>query len=186
MQHPIGAQFRVSQHFLQEDAFTRKIYRSGVHFGTDFACPGGTILRAPADATVVEVIKNNPTMGNCVRLEVLYDGMLTSHRFMHLSSILAVSGPVKQGTVLGKTGNTGKGASYHLHWDIMKGHFVFNNLLSKQSIIDTMLDPIKWLTLELSEKLNPLDDASTQMLVDELITRADYKQVLLERIKQQS
>lgn len=183
--HPVGKQFRVTQPFLQEDAFTKATYRSGVHFGTDFACPGGTPVFAPVDGTITEIILNNKTMGNAVRFECTVNQSLTSHRFLHLSQILCKQGPIKEGQLIGKTGNTGMGASFHLHWDIMKGQFVFNNLLSKQSVIENMLDPVIWIspTEVLSEKFDPLDSFTTQMLIDELLTRPHFKELLLDKIK---
>jgi len=123
-------------------------------------------------------------MGNAIRFECTVDGVLASHRFLHLSSINCSVGPVHEGQLIGKTGNTGMGASFHLHWDIMRGHFVFNNLLSKQAIKDTMLDPELWCSpVVISEKFDPLDTFTTQMLIDELITRPHFKELLLSKIK---
>jgi murein DD-endopeptidase MepM/ murein hydrolase activator NlpD len=183
--HPIGLQYRITQPFLQEDSFTKKTYRSGVHFGVDYGCPNGTPLIAPMDGQIVEVIRGNKSMGNAIRFECTdRTSGITSHRFLHLSEINCIVGPVKEGQLIGKTGNTGMGASYHLHWDIMIGPFVFNNLLSKQTIIDTMLDPVKWcVPSPISEKFDPLNDFTTQMLVEELITRPHYREILLAKIK---
>lgn len=188
MVHPVGLQYRVTQPFLQEDEFTRRTYRSGVHFGTDYGCPGGTPVSAPVDGTIVEIIHaNSPagkSMGNAIRFECNVNGLLSSHRFLHLSSILCSLGPVKEGQLIGKTGNTGMGASYHLHWDIMKGRYVFANLLTKQGVIDNMLDPVIWCTpTPVTEKFDPLDQFTTQVLIDELITRPHYKELLLTKIK---
>lgn len=184
MKHPVGIQYRVTQKFLQEDEFTRRTYRSGVHFGTDFACPKGTPVVAPLDGTVVEIIRNNKTMGNAVRFECVKDGTLYSLRFLHNSLISCKLGPVKEGELLALSGNTGMGASFHVHLDIMKGHFVFDYLLSKDSIIANMVDPEKWCVPKvISEKFDPLDEFTTQMLIDELVTRPFYKQLLANKIK---
>jgi len=83
MKHFVGEQFRVSQNFLQEDDFTRKTYKSGVHFGTDFATPVGTPLYSPCEGKIADVVLNHASLGNCIFFE---NG---SHviRFLHLSKV---------------------------------------------------------------------------------------------------
>jgi len=184
MVHPIGHQYRITQSFLQKDGFTKANYVSGVHFGVDFACVNVPLM-APADGRVVEIIRNNPTMGNAIRFECTVNGELTSHRFLHLSAIICTLGQVKEGQLLGKTGNTGKGAAYHLHWDIMRGQFVFANLLTEESVRRTMLDPVAWCPKPqpVSEKIDPLDAFTTERLIEEIMTRPHYKVLLLDKIK---
>lgn len=162
--HPVGEQYPISQRFGQEDAFTRATYKSGIHFGVDIACRE-VPLKAPTEAGVVGVVRNNPTLGNCIYLD---DGTYF-HRLMHLSSIDVTPGTrVTAGQVIGITGNTGLGNSYHVHWDISKKPFVFANLLTKATVLSTMVDPLVWLN---EKSTNDLSTYTTKQLLEELSKR---------------
>jgi len=140
MIHPVGEQFTISQRFLQEDDFTRRMYKSGVHFGLDIACKNEPV-KAPVDGTIVDIILNHKSLGNCV----FFDDGQYIHRFLHNNAIKVGKGPVKEGDVMAISGNTGMGAAWHVHWDIMKKPFVFNHLLSKATVQQYMIDPLEWL-----------------------------------------
>jgi murein DD-endopeptidase MepM/ murein hydrolase activator NlpD len=86
----------------------------GNHLGTDFAVPTGTPVRAPADGIVQSAGTNGGHAGTYVILDA--DG--TVHKFFHLSKIMVKTGNyVKQGDVVGLTGNTGLSTGPHLHWE---------------------------------------------------------------------
>jgi murein DD-endopeptidase MepM/ murein hydrolase activator NlpD len=169
MNHPVGEHFTISQRFLQEDDFTRRMYKSGVHFGLDIACKNEPV-KAPVDGTVVDVILNHKSLGNCI----FFDDGQNIHRFLHNSSIKVGKGPVKEGDVMAVSGNTGMGAAYHVHWDIMKKPFVFANLLSKQSVMRSMLDPLEWMqtfTSNSAPVAPSLTAFTTEQLLEEIKKR---------------
>ncbi len=88
------------------------------HRGMDFKAPVGTPIVSPRDGTVVRTDWNWSNNGNCV--EVAYrDGTLA--RFLHLSQTDVQAGAtVKEGTVLGLSGNTGHSTAPHLHYELEK------------------------------------------------------------------
>lgn len=161
--HPVGENYPVTQRFLEENDFTRKTYKSGVHFGVDFGCKNIPVL-APTDGVVVDVILNNSSLGNCV----FFDDGAYIHRFLHNESVKVSKGPIKAGTVMAISGNTGMGAAYHVHWDMMKKPFVFANLLTKKTVIENMIDPLVWLK---QAEQSPLATYTIKQLVEELSKR---------------
>lgn len=161
--HWIGEQFPITQRFAQEDAFTKKTYKSGVHFGVDWGCKE-VPLYAPCDGVIADVILNNHSLGNCI----FFDDGTHIQRILHLSKIYVSTGDrVICGQQLGVTGNTGMGAAHHLHVDIMKKPFVFANLLSKATVLSTMVDPLAWL----NDKGGDLSTYTSKQLLDELYKR---------------
>ncbi len=98
---------------------TRRSYDGGpfvsYHEGTDFAVPAGTPVHAPADGVVV-VAEPLSVRGNAVVIDHGW-GVFTG--LYHLSEIKVTPGQtVKQGDLVGLSGNTGLSTGAHLHWDI--------------------------------------------------------------------
>jgi murein DD-endopeptidase MepM/ murein hydrolase activator NlpD len=98
---------------------TRRSYDGGpfssYHEGTDFAIPAGTPVYAPADG-VVMVAEPLAVRGNGV---VIDHGWGVYTGLYHLSEIKVTPGQaVKQGDLIGLSGNTGLSTGAHLHWDI--------------------------------------------------------------------
>jgi murein DD-endopeptidase MepM/ murein hydrolase activator NlpD len=98
---------------------TRRSYDGGpftsYHEGTDFAVPAGTPVYAPADGVVV-VAEPLAVRGNAV---VINHGWGVYTGLYHLSEIKVTPGQtVKQGDLVGLSGNTGLSTGAHLHWDI--------------------------------------------------------------------
>lgn len=98
---------------------TRRSYDGGpfvsYHEGTDFAVPAGTPVHAPADGVVV-VAEPLAVRGNAV---VIDHGWGVYSGLYHMSEIKVTPGQVvKQGDVVGLSGNTGLSTGAHLHWDI--------------------------------------------------------------------
>jgi murein DD-endopeptidase MepM/ murein hydrolase activator NlpD len=83
------------------------------HNGTDFAVPVGTPVKSPQDGVVINT-GGGDGRGNYI--EVKSSGVV--HKFFHLSKIQVSQGQqVKQGQVIGLTGNTGHSTGPHLHWE---------------------------------------------------------------------
>lgn len=98
---------------------TRRSYGGGpmtsYHEGTDFAVPAGTPVYAPADGVVVIAEQLN-VRGNAV---VIDHGWGVFSGLYHLSEIKVTPGQqVKQGDLIGLSGNTGLSTGAHLHWDV--------------------------------------------------------------------
>ena len=86
-----------------------------MHTGIDFRAPIGYPARATADGTVT-IASYNGGYGNMV--EVDHGNGITT-RYGHLSKILVKVGQVvSKGTVLGRTGSTGRSTGPHLHYEV--------------------------------------------------------------------
>jgi murein DD-endopeptidase MepM/ murein hydrolase activator NlpD len=111
---PVDKFIRISSPFG-----TRRSYGGGpmtsYHEGTDFAIPAGTPVYAPADG-VVMIAEPLAVRGNAV---VIDHGWGVYTGLYHLSEIKVTPGQqVKQGDLIGLSGNTGLSTGAHLHWDI--------------------------------------------------------------------
>jgi murein DD-endopeptidase MepM/ murein hydrolase activator NlpD len=83
------------------------------HNGTDFPVPTGTPVRSPENGEVSRTGSDNMN-GNFV---VIKSGS-NEHFLLHLSKINVSNGQsVKQGEVIGLSGNTGHSTGPHLHWE---------------------------------------------------------------------
>ena len=83
------------------------------HNGTDFPVPTGTPVKSPENGVVSRTGSDNMN-GNFV---VIKSGN-TEHFLLHLSKINVSNGQtVKQGEVVGLSGNTGHSTGPHLHWE---------------------------------------------------------------------
>ncbi len=110
---PVDQFIRISSPFG-----TRRSYDGGpmtsYHEGTDFAVPAGTPVYAPADG-VVMIAEPLAVRGNAV---VIDHGWGVYSGLYHLSEIKVTPGQrVKQGDLIGLSGNTGLSTGAHLHWD---------------------------------------------------------------------
>lgn len=84
------------------------------HLGVDIMTPTGTPLYAPCDGTATKVIGNE--IGNAIYLKTAKNLV----RFLHLSKYVKL-GEVKEGDLIGYTGNTGLSTGPHCHTDVSKG-----------------------------------------------------------------
>ncbi len=110
---------------------TRRSYNKGpydqIHTGTDFACPPGAPIYAPADGVVV-FTDSLHVRGNATIIDHGW-GVYTG--YWHQSEIkVKVGDTVRQGQVIGAVGSTGRANGPHLHWEMFIG--------------GVQVDPLQW------------------------------------------
>lgn len=84
------------------------------HNGQDFGCPVGTPILAPHDGRVIEALNDSTGYGWYVKIENDKEGSILAH-FKESPSV-KVGDSVKQGQVVGSSGNSGNSTGPHLHW----------------------------------------------------------------------
>ena len=85
-----------------------------MHQGSDIASPIGSPLHAFTDGVITDTGYEGG-YGNYIAWKDIF-GM--EHFYAHLDKIMAKRGDsVKAGTVIGKSGDTGRGTGPHLHWE---------------------------------------------------------------------
>ena len=95
------------------------------HNGVDIKAPVGTWVGAAAAGRILEAGWNNG-YGNYIKIDH-HNGYTTLYG--HLSKIYVHSGQtVKAGSLIAKSGNTGRSTGPHLHFSIFKGDKVMNPL----------------------------------------------------------
>jgi hypothetical protein len=95
-------------------------WESGHHTGLDFHASVGTAVHAAASGKVVEVNHMGGSYGNEVIIR--HNGSFFT-QYAHLSAFAAglhVGQAVKQGQLIGKSGNTGNTTGPHLHFEVRK------------------------------------------------------------------
>lgn len=109
--------------------------RSGrMHEGVDFTPGAGSPVQAIADGTVRIATESGGAYGVTVVIDHVIDGQLVSSRYGHMEygSLQVVQGQkITVGTVIGRTGNTGRSFGAHTHVEILLGG-------------TTAIDPIPW------------------------------------------
>jgi len=106
--------------------FGDKTFYNDFHIGLDLFVPVGTPIYAPEDGYATKKITN--IIGNAI----YFEGS-KFQRFLHLSKYGKL-GKVKEGDIMGYTGNTGQSTGPHLHSDVSKGELDLANY--KTSFID--------------------------------------------------
>lgn len=109
---PVAEHISVSSNFgLRSDPFTR---RPAMHSGIDFRARTGTPILATGAGNVT-IAEYHRGYGNLVEID---HGNEITTRFAHLSSISVVPGQfVAAGTMLGRSGSTGRSTGPHLHYE---------------------------------------------------------------------
>ena len=91
--------------------------RRGGHSGTDFKADVGTPIRATFNGRITRTSWNRRGNGYCVEID--HPNQKVKTRYLHLSKVLVKRGQyVKQGEMIGKSGNTGRSFAPHLHYEI--------------------------------------------------------------------
>lgn len=110
--------------------------RSGrMHQGVDFTPGAGAPIQAITDGTVRVATNNGGAYGVHVIIDHEIDGQMISSHYAHmiLDSIQVVPGQkIEVGTVIGRTGNTGRSFGAHLHFELLLNG-------------TTHIDPLPWL-----------------------------------------
>ncbi|MBQ9992370.1 MAG: peptidoglycan DD-metalloendopeptidase family protein [Firmicutes bacterium] len=106
------------------DSFGKK-RSTGIHTGLDIAVNTGTEVKAMADGVVV-LSERESAYGNLIKIDH-GDGVETW--YAHLSKRkVALGDVVKQGDVIGLSGNTGRSTGPHLHVEVRIDQVAFNAL----------------------------------------------------------
>lgn len=114
---PLAERFRISSRFNlnRRHPITGRVQP---HYGTDFATPTGTRVRAPADGRVVRS-QWHAFAGNYIAID---HGQGFETRYLHLlRSQVKVGQDIKRGQIIGQTGNTGRSTGPHLHYELHIG-----------------------------------------------------------------
>ena len=93
------------------------------HQGVDFAAPTGTSIYAAGDG-IIEMKQRYKGYGKYIRIRHA-NGFKTAYG--HISKFnKALSGRVKQGSVIGYVGSTGNSTGPHLHYEVLKNNIRIN------------------------------------------------------------
>lgn len=114
---PVQGNPRISSGFGTRDRPNARASRN--HGGIDYAVPVGTPVAATADG--VGVVKRQPK-GAGLYVEIDHGGGYKT-LYMHLDSTSLKEGQrvqVRQGDVIGKSGNSGNSTGPHLHYEVRK------------------------------------------------------------------
>ncbi len=110
--------------------------RSGtLHEGADFTPGEGSPIQAIADGVVRESTDSGGAYGVSIIIDHVIDGQLVSSHYAHMqydSRQVQVGDHVTVGTIIGRTGNTGRSYGAHLHFEILMNG-------------TATIDPIPWL-----------------------------------------
>ncbi|MFI7340092.1 M23 family metallopeptidase [Streptomyces sp. NPDC050085] len=117
----------VTQHGLSAYYGQAGINWMSVHTGIDFPVSYGTPVMAATDGTVRT--QWNSAYGN-MAIVTAKDG--TETWYCHLSAHTVMSGPVKAGDVIARSGNSGNSTGPHLHFEVRPGG-------------GSAIDPLPWL-----------------------------------------
>ena len=109
--------------------------RSGrLHEGIDFVPGDGAPVQAIADGTVRIATEQGGAYGVTVYIDHVIDGSVITSHYSHMQygSLQVKAGEtVKVGTVVGKTGNTGRSYGAHMHFELI--------------VNGSTIDPMPWL-----------------------------------------
>jgi len=109
--------------------------RSGrLHEGIDFVPGNGAPVQAIADGTVRIATEHGGAYGVTVYIDHVIDGQVITSHYAHMQygSLRVQAGEkVAVGTVIGRTGNTGRSYGAHMHFEII--------------INGSTIDPLPWL-----------------------------------------
>lgn len=100
---------------------------SKMHRGVDFGAPTGTPIYASGDG-VIEKIGRFSDYGNYIRIKHNTNIATAYGHMSRFAPGLRAGARVKQGTVIGYVGSTGRSTGPHLHYEVLKGSAQVNPL----------------------------------------------------------
>ena len=131
--------FRITSHYGMR--YHPILHQMKGHFGTDYAAPTGTPIRATASGTVTQAGFTN---GNGNYVKIKHDGTYET-QYLHMSKIIARRGQhVAQGEVIGLVGSTGLATGPHVCYRFWKNGVQVDPLkekLPEATPIDSKLKP---------------------------------------------
>lgn len=107
---------RITQWYGENPAAYAKFGLRG-HNGVDFGCAVGTPVKAAADGVVMYVADDPAGYGLYIRIWHKALGVHSMHGHLSKQSV-KVGDAVKQGQVIGLSGNTGNSTGPHLHYEL--------------------------------------------------------------------
>lgn len=113
--HPLEGNPIISSQFGERIHPVLKVMK--FHTGVDYRVENNTKIIASADGIVIST-GNNPNDGNYIYIK---NNDQYETRYLHLSKYLVKTHQnIKQGQIIGYTGNSGKSSGPHLHFEILK------------------------------------------------------------------
>ena len=107
--------FKITSHFGMR--YHPILHQMKGHFGTDYAAPTGTPIRATASGTVIQA---GYTSGNGNYVKIRHNNTYET-QYLHMSKIIAKKGKsVAQGEVIGLVGSTGLATGPHVCYRFWK------------------------------------------------------------------
>lgn len=114
-------------------------YNGTPHTGIDYACPKGTPVLASEDGTVMTVGNAVTGYGNFVII-CHHDGSGTV--YAHLDTVLVKQWQtVKQGQVIGTSGNSGYSTGPHLHFEYRRKASDINTVEDPKTVLHSVFEP---------------------------------------------
>jgi len=111
---PFDGKFRLTQAFGENPAVYHRLGLPG-HNGLDWGMPEGQEIRAVDEGFIIRVEERLDGFGKHVKIQHQWGQSL----YAHLSDFRAtLNQPVKQGDVIGLSGNTGFSTGPHLHFGV--------------------------------------------------------------------
>lgn len=154
--------FRITSRFGMR--FHPVLHRMKNHFGTDYAAPHGTPIRATAAGTVIEAGYNG---GNGNYVKIKHNNTYTT-QYLHMSKILVKKGQhVPQGHVIGNVGSTGLATGPHVCYRFWKNGKQVDPLKEKMPEAIPMDERLKEKYLQDISTLKQQLDALTATKVEE-------------------
>lgn len=139
---PLAGTPRTTQHYGERPDYYAQFGLRG-HNGIDYSAPIGTPVLCAADGLVAYVDTDRTGYGDYIRV---WHPALRLHSFYaHLSAQLVKRGDaVKQGQVIGRTGNSGNSTGPHLHWELRLAD-AHGNYLAVDRMGNGSVDPVSFL-----------------------------------------
>jgi len=140
MRPPLDGAPTVTQWFGENPAMYAQFGYRG-HNGIDYSAVVGTPIRAVADGTVV-MVDNDPT-GYGLYVRLYHKALGIYSMYGHMSKQNVVQGAtVKQGDVIGLSGNTGNSTGPHLHYELRLCDAAGNYSTAPGTIGKAATDPV--------------------------------------------